>query len=274
MLIGVTPFGAVFGFIMSRPLSRRLKNLAVAADAWSEGRLDVRPQDHSRDEIGLLGSRLQHMAEQLRSLLQTRQELAVLEERNRLARDLHDTVKQQNFATLMQLRAAKNLAETDPAAARQHLEEAEKLVKASQQELGLLITELRPAALDGQGLAVALKSYLDSWSHHTQIPATLTTRGDRAVPLNLEQVFYRVAQESLANVARHSRAHTVSLSLLYEDARVCLEIMDDGAGFVSENISPGFGLESMKQRIGEVGGRLEVQTGTGVGTRVRAEVFL
>ncbi len=272
MLIGVTPFGALFGFIMSRPLTKRLKNLAAAADAWSEGRFDVRTQDRSRDEIGLLGLRLQHMAEQLQSLLQTRQELAVLEERNRLARDLHDTVKQQNFATLMQIRAAKNLAETDPTAARQHLEEAEKLVKASQQELGLLITELRPAALDGQGLPAALKAYLDSWSHHTHIPGTLTTRGERPLPLNLEQALYRVAQESLANVARHSAARTVTLQLLYEDSHICLEIADDGAGFNPENASSGFGLESMRQRMIEVGGTLEVVSEVREGTRVRAEV--
>ncbi|MCB9134487.1 MAG: HAMP domain-containing protein [Anaerolineales bacterium] len=274
MLIGVTPFGALFGFIMSRPLTRRLKNLAAAADAWSEGRFDVRPKDRSGDEIGVLGVRLQHMAEQLQSLLQTRQELAVLEERNRLARDLHDTVKQQNFATLMQIRAAKNLVETDPATARQHLEEAEILVKASQQELGLLITELRPAALDGQGLPAALKAYLDSWSHHTHLPGTLTTRGERPLPLNLEQALYRVAQESLANVARHSGARTVALHLSYEDTRICLEITDDGAGFDPANASSGFGLESMKQRMAEVGGRLEVVSGKGEGTRVKAEVFL
>lgn len=274
MLIGVTPFGALFGFIMSRPLTRRLKNLTAAADAWSEGRFDVRPQDRSGDEIGVLGVRLRHMAEQLQSLLQTRQELAVLEERNRLARDLHDTVKQQNFATLMQIRAAKNLAETDPTAARQHLEEAEKLVKASQQELGLLITELRPAALDGQGLPAALKAYLDSWSHHTRLPGTLTTRSERPLPLNLEQALYRVAQESLANIARHSSASTVALHLFYEDARVCLEITDNGAGFDLNNAPSGFGLESMRQRMQEVGGRLEIESNQGEGTRVRAEVFL
>ena len=148
-------------------------------------------------------------------------------------------------------------------------------MKASQQELGLLITELRPAALDGQGLPAALKAYLDSWSHHTRLPGTLTTRGERPLPLNLEQTLYRVAQESLANVARHSAARTVTLHLLYEDSRVCLEIADDGGGFDPESpANSGFGLESMRQRLREVGGSLEVNSEDGEGTRVRAEVLL
>jgi HAMP domain-containing protein len=148
LLIGVAPFGALFGLIMSRGLTSRLKKLTVAVDAWSEGNFTIQPQDRSKDEISYLGMRMRRMAEHIQSLLQSQHELAMMEERNRLARELHDTVKQQNFATLMQVRAAKNLLEQDPAAASQRLEEAESLIKTSQQELGLMIAELRPSALE------------------------------------------------------------------------------------------------------------------------------
>ena len=160
LLIAVAPFGGLFGYVMSRGLTRRLTALSRAADSWSEGNFQSLPIDRSRDEIGVLGMRLRNMAERIQNLLHTQQQLAILEERNRLARDLHDTVKQQSFATFMQIRAARNLLNSDPGAAEKYLEEAEGLIKTSQQELSLLITELRPAALEDQGLTGALRAYL------------------------------------------------------------------------------------------------------------------
>ena len=269
LLIAVTPFGALFGFIMSRGLSRRLTALTRAADAWSEGDFQPLPVDRSRDEIGVLAMRMRHMAERIRNLLHTQQELAFLEERNRLARELHDTVKQQSFATYMQIRAARNLLSSDPAAAEQHLQEAENLVKTSQQELGLLITELRPAALEGQGLTGALREYLKSWYEHTRIPAELKVTGERRLPLAIEQALFRVAQEALSNAARHSRASAVTLQLAIQPDQVRLEISDNGVGFdPSSAAGRGFGLESMRTRMAELGGGLEIDSSPEEGARV------
>lgn len=110
LLVGIVPFGALFGFIMSRGLTRRLAALTAAADAWGEGDFRPLPQDRTRDELGTLGMRMRHMAERIQNLLHTQQELAMVEERNRLARELHDTVKQQIFATLLQVRPLSNNA--------------------------------------------------------------------------------------------------------------------------------------------------------------------
>jgi NarL family two-component system sensor histidine kinase LiaS len=266
LLMAVAPFGALFGFIMSRGLTRRLKVLTQAVDAWSEGDFSVQPQDHSKDEISYLGMRMRRMAEHVQTLLQTRQELALLEERNRLARELHDTVKQETFATLMQVRAAKNLLDQDPAAAREHLEQAEELIKSSQQELGLLITELRPAALDsadaggGPGLAGALKRYLESWSQHSRIPAELQVQNEHRLPLEIEQTLFRVAQEALSNVARHSRASAVNIHLAFDSDRVTLSITDNGVGFEPCVSSPGFGLQSMRERMTTIHGTLRIES--------------
>lgn len=271
MLCAVAPFGALFGFIMSRGLTRRLTALSRAADAWSEGDFQPLPVDRSRDEIGALASRLRNMAERIQNLMHTQQELASMEERNRLARDLHDTVKQQSFATQMQVRAARNLLSTDPAEAEKHLVEAEELIKASQRDLSLLITELRPAGLEDRGLTGALRAYLETWQEHSRIPAVLQVSGERRLPLAREQALFRVAQEALSNVARHSRASEVALKLEFQPMLVRLEIADNGVGFEpAQSDGQGFGLESMSARMVELGGWLKVHSARDQGTRVVA----
>lgn len=276
LLAAVAPFAALFGFIMSRGLTGRLGALAAAADAWSEGDFSRFPHDRAQDEIGNLGRRLRHMAERIQSLLQTQNELAALQERNRLARELHDTVKQQSFATLMQVRAARNLLaqppeSADPATVARHLAGAEALIKTSQGELGRLIAELRPAALEGQGLAAALRAYAETWAAHSRIPATVQVQNERALPLETEQALYRVAQEALANVARHSRASAVGLRLAYAPGAVRLVVQDNGVGFdpAMAEAAEGFGLLSMRQRLAALGGLLVVESGPS-GTTVTA----
>jgi NarL family two-component system sensor histidine kinase LiaS len=270
LLLAVAPFGALFGFIMSRGLTRRIKALTLAADAWSEGDFSVQPQDRSKDEISHLGRRMRRMAEHIQALLHTQHELALMEERNRLARELHDTVKQETFATLMQVRAARNLLERDPPAAREHLEQAEELIKTSQQELGLMISELRPAALEGQGLAAALNDYLAGWSQHARIPGDLQVQNERRLPLEVEQTLFRVAQEALSNVARHSRASAVELRLAFETSQVTLRVCDNGVGFDAQAAGRGFGLQSMRDRVEAIQGTLAVQSTPDGGTTLTA----
>ncbi len=259
LLCSVVPFGALFGFIMSRSLTHRLKALTRAADAWSEGDFSVQPQDRSKDEISYLGMRMRRMAENVQALLHTRQELTLLEERNRLARELHDTVKQETFATLMQVRAAKNLLDHDPSAARERLDEAEELIKTSQQELGHMISELRPTALEGQGLAGALSDYLATWSQHSRIPAEIQVQNEQRLPLEVEQTLFRVAQEALSNVARHSRASAATVRLAFAPEQVTLSVADNGVGFDPSVAGSGFGLQSMRDRLAAVQGSLVVQ---------------
>jgi NarL family two-component system sensor histidine kinase LiaS len=281
LLMAVVPFGALFGFIMSHSLTRRLDKLTSAADAWSEGNFNLLPDDRSKDEIGHLSMRMRNMAERLHNLLQTQQQLAMLEERNRLARELHDTIKQQIFAALMQVRAARNLMQSDLAGAGRHIEEAESLIKTSQQDLGQIISELRPAALDGQGLASALRVYAENWSKHARMLATLKVTNERALPFEIELALYRVAQEALSNVARHSHASAVTLNLDYSAAsnsgdqarQVRLTIQDNGIGF--EPAHPprnGYGLLTMRERLETVKGVLEIHSPPGGGTTLTATV--
>lgn len=260
--------GTFFGFVTARGLTRRLKRLTDASDAWSQGRFSTFVDDASADEVGQLATRLNRMAQQLQNLLDTRQELAVVEERNRLARDLHDSAKQQAFAAAAQIGAAKALISRDPAAAGVHIGEAEQLINALRRELSALILELRPPELANQGLAAALKNYAADWSRQTGIDALVRVQGERPLSLEIEQTLFRIAQEALANIARHSHATRAEIWLGYEPKSVTLTIQDNGYGFDPAVAAGGFGLRSMRDRAEALGGTLTVESTSGSGTLI------
>jgi NarL family two-component system sensor histidine kinase LiaS len=269
------PVGAVFGWLVSRGLRKRLATLSAVSQAWSKGDFSVNPRDQSGDEIGELTRNLNQMAEQLRTLIYARNELARVEERNRLARDLHDTVKQQTYAARMQLAAAKNLIASDPPAAAEHIDAALTLNRETQQELKLIIEELRPAALDGKGLVQAIKEYTARWQEHTGIPVETSVSGDRSLPLDIEQALFRVLQESLSNVARHAEADRVEISLAITSDQATLTITDNGQGFDPDAVAAGsLGLIGMKQRMSEIGGSATIHSTPASGTTVIASANL
>jgi NarL family two-component system sensor histidine kinase LiaS len=261
--------GTLFGFVTAWGLTRRLRRLAHVAQAWSQGDFSATARDRSKDELGQLSRELNNMAGQLETLLETRGELATLEARNRFARDLHDSVKQQVFATSLQIATARALIEQDKEAAGSHLAQADELVRLAQKELNILIYQMRPAALEGKGLATALNDYVADWSRRSEIPAETHVQGERETPLEVEQALFRVAQEALANVARHSGAKRVEVDLVYDASNLTLRVTDDGRGFdPAKDRGDGFGLRSMSERMAKLGGRVEVESAPGKGTRV------
>ena len=261
--------GTIFGFITAQGLTRRLKRLAEAAKSWGGGDFSVKTKDRSKDELGQLSRGLNQMAGELETLLQTRQELATLEARNRFARDLHDSVKQQVFATSLQIATARSLIEQNPEAAEEHLFQATDLVQGAQKELNVLIHEMRPAALEDKGLSAALGEYTAKWSERSEIPAEFHSRGEREILLETEQAIFRVAQEALANVTKHSEAEKAEVDLIYTAENLTLRVTDDGVGFAPErNPDEGFGLRSMRERLVKLGGHVNVESAPGRGTRV------
>ena len=269
LMVPAAILGTIFGFLTAWGLARRLGRLAVAARSWSGGDFSVSVEDRSRDELGQLSRELNTMAGQLEHLIQTRQELATLEARNRFARDLHDSVKQQVFATSLQVAAARALIDRDTEAAGSHLVQADELVRQAQKELNVLIHEMRPAALEGQGLASALREYAARWSQGSEVPTEVNVRGEREVPLEVEQTIFRIAQEALANVAKHSGAKKSVLDLAYDADTVTLRVTDDGIGFDPAKTSDeGFGMRSMRERAVRLGGSVEVHSKPGAGTEV------
>jgi len=261
--------GALFGFFTAWGLTRRIGRLARAARSWSRGDFSVTTKDRSKDELGQLSRELNSMAAELENLLQARGELATLEARNRFARDLHDSVKQQVFATSLQIAAARAMIEKDTTSAGSHLSQAEELVRQAQKELNVLIQEMRPAALEGKGLTAALREYLARWSEGAEIPADFRVQGEREVPLEVEQALFRVAQEALANVARHSGAGHAEVDLVYTAGTITLRVADDGRGFdPTRNPGGGFGLQSMHERLVRLGGYVNVESAPDKGTWV------
>lgn len=260
--------GTVYGFLAARGPVQRLNWLSEASLAWSQGDFTVFVEDPSSDELGQLAQRLNDMSQQLQGLLETRRELAVVEERNRLARDLHDSVKQGAFAAAAQISAARKLMKSDPGAAETHIQEAERLIKDLRQELTNLIQQLRPVALEGKGLAAALGEYAEDWSRQNGIIAEVHVQHQRALPLEIEQTVFRIVQEALANVARHSNASDVKIDLSYTKEVVSCSIHDDGEGFDPDKDRKGVGLRSMSERAEALGGKLKIESNQSEGTSI------
>jgi NarL family two-component system sensor histidine kinase LiaS len=258
--------GAVFGSLTARSLVDRFSRLSDAADGWSQGDFAEFIHDSSGDELGQLARRMNRMAEQLQNLLDKRQEIAVLDERNRLARDLHDSVKQQAFAASAQLGAASALFEQDAETAKANLIEAERLVDEVRRELTGLIHQLRPVALTDGGLGAALREYAVEWQQQSSVQIDVQVHRERSLPLKIERALFRITQEALSNVARHSQARSAALSLIYEVGAVTLTISDDGQGFDTGSPQSGLGLRSMSERAEALEGALTIESALGQGT--------
>lgn len=275
LIIPAAILGTIFGFLTAWGITRRIQRLGQAAQSWSQGDFSTEVKDRSKDELGQLTRELNSMAGELENLIQARGELATLETRNRFARDLHDSVKQQVFATSMQIAAARAFVNKSPEEAEDHLAQAHELVRQAQKELNVLIHEMRPAALGDKGLAKALREYALKWSEGSEIPSEIHVQGERVIPLEIEQTIFRVAQEALANVAKHSAATKVELDLIYKPDDLTLRVTDDGQGFDSaQNPGEGFGLQSMRERSARRGGCVNVESAPGKGTRVTCVVPL
>jgi NarL family two-component system sensor histidine kinase LiaS len=264
--------GTIYGSVAARGLTTRLDRLSEGTHAWSQGDFTQLVEDASRDEIGQLAYNLNQMAGQLQQLMETRRELVVIEERNRLARDLHDSVKQQAFAASAQISTAKRLLSHDPEKAMGHIEEAEGLTDGLRQELTSLIQELRPPELEGKGLAAAVRDYSEDWSRQNGIELDLRLKGERVLALEVEQAIFRIVQEALANVARHSNANKVEISLEYSDDALFCTIRDNGRGFDPNETPMGFGIRSMQERAKRLGSQLQLESKAGKGATIKLTV--
>jgi NarL family two-component system sensor histidine kinase LiaS len=205
-------------------------------------------------------------------LFEQTKDLAVMEERNRLARDLHDSAKQKAFAALAQLGTVRGLLNGHGNSATVHLGEAENLVTDVIQELTFLVQEIYPIALQEKGLATALREYIFEWENRNDATVQLVTHNDRRLPIDVEQAIYRVSQESLANIARHSHARRVDISLVYNGDSAQLTIADDGCGFDLSVKSQGMGLRSIRERVSSIHGTVQIQSAPGHGTRILVQI--
>jgi signal transduction histidine kinase len=219
------------------------------------------------DQVGLAveNARLQEEARQR----------AVVEERNRLARELHDSVAQTLYgATLYAEATARQLSAGDVTLAADHLSVLREMAQEALREMRLLVFELRPSILQQEGLAAALQARLEAVEGRGGLVTELNADGVGRLPLEVEEGVYRVVQEALNNVLKHSQARHVTVNLRWDASTMVLEIADDGIGFdpVEAREHGGLGLRGMEERAARMGGRLTIQSEAGAGTRVILEV--
>jgi signal transduction histidine kinase len=220
--------------------------------------------------------------ENARLFSEAQQRLA-LEARHRLARELHDSVSQALFSMTMETRAAQLLLQRaglpDDGPLAERLDHLRELTQGALAEMRSLIFELRPEALQEEGLVAAIRKQAEGMSARTEIEVDLRLPTRRlALPRDVEEQVYRVIQESLANIAKHSGARRAVVRLRHRrtDRReLVVELSDDGVGFDPSARQPGhLGLRTMAQRIEQLGGTLLVDSRPGRGTRISATVPL
>ena len=264
--------GTLFGLLTTRTYVRRLADLAVIVGGWSRGDFARFAQDRDPDELGALSRELNRMAGQLHVLMDERGRLAALQERHRIARDLHDSVRQQLFAASMQISAGAALVAQRGGGVPAPLADAAGSVARAQAELSAVIEQLHPAELGGRGLAAALRDYVGEWSRRSGIAAEANLE-DLPLPGRVEEALLRIAQEGMANIMRHSGAASAHLALRRAGGDVVLSVADDGRGFdAAAAEGRGLGLRSMRERAEALGGRIEVTARPGGGACVSVAV--
>jgi NarL family two-component system sensor histidine kinase LiaS len=268
LLLAAGVVGTIFGSLTARGMALRLGQVSQVTDSWSQGDFSGFIKDSVGDEISQMTERLNHMAKQLQQFLKRSQEIAVSEERNRLARDLHDSAKQEALAASFHLGTALTLFDRDPESAKDHLVEADTLVDSVRVELTDLIHELRPPSMNGARFDETMNDYIIEWAHQTGIEATLNVDGFIDLPLEIKQAIYRIMQEALANVTKHSSADRVDVTMRFAGNSVVFCINDDGVGFDIQKPNDGIGLDSMRERTESLNGDFNIQSEPGRGTTI------
>jgi len=298
--IGAALVGLLLGAWASHWITRRLRRALEISRAWLRGNLSLRVADLTPDELGLLAEQLDLLAEHVEQDEQDLDELrernmrltdqvralAVVEERNRLARELHDSVKQHLFSLAMTASAIRarldvlpdawegGLADVPPELVEM-AREIETAAQTAQRETTRLIEDLRPGSIQERGLAAALNDYTLLLGAREHVLIYLEAQGnDKVLPSSVAEALYRVAQEALHNVVRHAGATRADVHLRCTPTQATLIVRDNGAGFDTSQARRGLGLANMQERMMAVNGRLVVESQAGIGTTVLAEAAL
>lgn len=196
-------------------------------------------------------------------------EAAILSERNRLARDLHDAVSQTLFSASLIADVLPKLWQRNPDAAQQKLNELGQLTHGALSEMRTLLLELRPASLADIDLGDLLRHLVNAFIGRTRTPAVLEISGQLDPPAEVKSVFYRVAQEALNNISKHAQATQIQLHLERAEGQARLEVCDNGRGFNRDSSSPGsMGLGIMRERAESIGAQLTIKSRPGNGTKL------
>lgn len=234
------------------------------------------PHEFSEEEMRLAMSVADQVALAIENarLREQAGQAGAMEERSRLARELHDSVTQSLYSVTMYTEAAARLITTGhESGAAEYLREARDTAQEALREMRLLIYQLRPPVLEKGGLAVALQVRLDAVERRGGMRAELVVEGEDRLPPAVQAELHQIAQEALNNALKHAHARQVKVRLSFSEATTLLEVEDDGAGFdpATAAAGGGLGLRGMQERAQKIGGRLQISSAPGRGTRITVE---
>jgi signal transduction histidine kinase len=256
-----------------RRLTQPIVDLLLTTQRITSGEYSQSARTRTGDEIEALATQFDAVTERLRDSatnLERSRALAVAQERQRLARDLHDAVTQTLFSASITAEVLPRIWERDRAEGQRRLQELRQLTRGAMAEMRTLLLELRPAALAETSLPDLLRQLLEALQSRARLQVEFTQEGSCPVPGEVLVPLYRIAQEALNNVAKHAQAEQVWVDLRCDPARgVRLVIRDDGVGFETAEVTgENLGLDIMRERAAEISAALEIESGSGRGTTV------
>jgi NarL family two-component system sensor histidine kinase LiaS len=278
-----------YGFWTSYRVSRRLEQLNEMMLYLEKGNLSHVVPSLGEDEIGRLGEQLNRISTKWEEQVSSLQRLstnnaqlaekakysAVVEERQRLARDLHDAVSQQLFAISMTATAVGRTLDKDFEKARRQIHLIEEMASVAQSEMRALLLHLRPVHLEGKQLSEGLLELLQELQAKVPIDISWEMDANIQLPKGIEDHLFRIVQEALSNTLRHSKATTMEIKLQHPPDAIRLTVRDNGIGFDMDNQKhASYGLVSMRERVNEVGGSISIVTAPDKGTRIEIRVPL
>jgi len=255
-----------------------VQTVVLSAGAYFGERVAAQ-NDERRETVKRLEQALAENQGLHAQLLAQAREAGVLEERQRMAAEIHDTIAQGLTGVITQLEAARHATDR-PEEHDRHLLNAERLARESLSEARRSVEGALPAALEAATLPDALREVAREWTERTTVPADVTVTGEPiALDPEIEVTLLRTAQEALANVAKHANAGRARITLSYMGDEVALDVHDDGVGFDVGRTAPagpgagsGFGLHGMRQRVARVAGSVAIESEPGHGTAISARV--
>jgi signal transduction histidine kinase len=227
-------------------------------------------EQRSRQELALANQQLRQYALRV-------EDVATLQERNRIAREIHDSLGHSLTASNLHVAAALRLLESDPAEARELLLEAKQLGSTALQEVRQSVSTLRSDPLQGKKLAAAIMALADDFQRSSGIRPAVQIQADADLPQDLKTAIYRIVQESLTNISKYAQATTVLLSVTQDRSKgaagpcLRLTVQDNGVGFEPAQTMSGFGIQGIQERTRALGGTLVIQTNPGQGCQLTAE---
>jgi NarL family two-component system sensor histidine kinase LiaS len=270
LLLAIVPVGVLFGLLASRRLVRRVRRLERATLAVADGDYTIALPASGRDEVGRLEANFTTMTSQLGSAMAAERHRATDDaraaERARIAREIHDAISQHLFALRM---IAAGMRRADPG--NEQTRAIERISEEALRDIQVLLTELRPARLDGTGLAPALREICTAY--HRQLGVTVdASLDDVIVPAPVEHALLRITQEACTNAVRHGSARRLTVSLARQDGHVELAVRDTGTGFDPAAPHPGSGLAHIRDRAAELGGTVDIDSAPGRGAALTVRV--